>query len=560
MIIGLMIAIPLLVFPASAANAGNNSTASYYVGVWDNFEFNGSADNWSTAAHTFGGQNGVVDLVIAQARENGLVALSFPYNGDQSLYSASQNDSVEPYLEKFDSEGLNVILSVQPLKANVTDLIDMILTRYGNHTCIVGINVDLEWKDSGNPQNVSNEERDMWLSEIKSHDPRLKLFLTYFGDHTHFPEDANGLVVLFDGSKDSQAKLLNKYSDLAKYYKTVGIYTGYSSSDPPIASLSEIFASAPNTEYIIHTDDVFANKKTVIFELDDLQVGWLESTSIDLIDLHINRHMPVVLGVIPNNLNNSSDSASYLPVNLKGIYDNYSNLLEISQHGWTHSSTEQMDNLSYDSQKAVIENGQNIFASLGIKPVTFTPPYGEANEDTVKLLEDHGFHNLVLYSWNNSLVNKTDLGAGFLVTDSFVPLLDSVNTTSTGGYAMKSPGQLMNEIDGSDSNVVFILYHIQDFAPGSGNSIDQLGELFDKLNESKKYQFMTVSEYHDMLTGKTPTPTTTSDASVKLPVTDSISHDPIMGGPNIYYILGSVFAIFIVIVSILYYNNTRKKK
>jgi hypothetical protein len=118
----------------------------------------------------------------------------------------------------------------------------------------------------------------------------------------------------------------------------------------------------------------------------------------------------------------------------------------------------------------------------------------------------------------------------------------------------------MDEIDSSGSNVVFVLYHIQDFAPDSGNSIDQLGELFDRLNDSKKYQFMTVSEYHDMLTGTTPTSPTTSDASMKQPVTDSISHDPIMGEPNIYYILGSVFAIFIVIISILYYNNTRKKK
>ncbi len=559
-IIGLVLTIPSLVFSASAANIGNTTTTNYYVGVWDNFKFNESADDWSTAAHTYGGQSGLVDIVVAQARENGQIALPFPYDGNYSLYNVTQNDVMEPYLEKFDSEGLKVILSIQPLNANVTELIDTILTRYGNHTCIVGVNVDLEWKESGNPQSVSDAERDMWLSEIKSHNSGLKLFLTYFGDHTHFPDDTRDMVILFDGSKETQANLLNKYSELAKYYATVGIYTGYSSSNPPTASISRIIAAAPNTGYIIHTDDVFANKKTVIFELDDLQAGWLEPTSIDLIDLHIDKHMPAVLGVIPNNLNNSSYGVGYMPVNIKDVYNNYSSLLEISQHGWAHSSTEQMENLSYDDQKAVIENGQNLFASLGIKPVTFTPPYGAANENTVKILEDHGFNNLVLYSWNNSLVNSTNASTGFLVTDSYVPLIDSVNTTSAGSYAMKSPDQLMDEIDRSNSNVVFVIYHIQDFAPGSGNSIDDLGKLFDDMNNSKKYQFMTVSEYHDMLMGTSPALPTTGDPSPQLPATNSTSPGTANAKTNLLYIFGSIFAVFIVVGAVLVYNNTGKKK
>lgn len=511
LIIGLLFAGPVFMLPVQAAGSGSASPAGFSAGVWDNFQFNRTADSWATAASLYGGDSGIVDLVVAQADGNGKVSLSFPLQNVGSIYNSSPVDSAEPYLEKFDAQGLGVILSIQPLNASIPGLIDMILAQYGRHKCVIGINVDLEWKNSGVPQYVSNSERDSWLYEIKKYGPDLKLFLTYYGDHTHFPDDTSGLVVLFDGEKNTQTNLLNKYSDLAKYYGTVGIYTGYSSSSPPAASNDDILKAVPNTKYIIHTQDVFG-KKTVIFELDDVQVGWLESTSIDLIGIHLKEKVPVVVGVIPNYLNNKS-YPSYLPANVKDAYNNYSGLVEISQHGWTHNSSEQMGNQTYGQQEATILNGKSILESLGIEPDSFTPPYGSADNNTIQILEDNGYKNLLLYSWDPALRSSLDLNTNLMVLNSWTYLLDGSASSPTHGQ-VKSPSQLMKDIDASPNNVVCVLYHIQDFAPGSANSIDQLGTTLEALKSSGKYQFMTADEFHDALTGTyaqrqaaSPTPT-----------------------------------------------------
>lgn len=221
-------------------------------GVWNDCNFAKPAEEWSAAAKRFGGEDGVVDLVVAQAHNDELTYLPFPFEKRENIYSYSQTDQVEPYLKKFDKDGLKVIISIQPNGANVTDLIDIILSRYGHHESIIGVNIDMEWKLTGEWYHVSNEERDLWLNRIQRHNPEFKLFLTYFKDYTYFPGDAQDVIILYDGDKATQEVLMGKYEKLASHYTSVGIYTGYPSSTPPTASQDSIMAAAPNTEYILH--------------------------------------------------------------------------------------------------------------------------------------------------------------------------------------------------------------------------------------------------------------------------------------------------------------------
>jgi hypothetical protein len=221
-------------------------------GVWNNCNFTEPAEEWSATARKFGGENAVIDLVVAQAHGNELTYLPFPFEKSENIYSYNQTDRVEPYLKKFDEDGLKVILSIQPNSADVADFIDIILTRYGHHESVIGVNVDVEWKLTGNPYHVSDEERDLWLDTIQKHNPDFKLFLTYFKDYTYFPGDKENLVILYDGEKATQNVLMREYEKLANHYTSVGIYTGYSTSTPPTASYDSIIAAAPNTEYILH--------------------------------------------------------------------------------------------------------------------------------------------------------------------------------------------------------------------------------------------------------------------------------------------------------------------
>jgi peptidoglycan/xylan/chitin deacetylase (PgdA/CDA1 family) len=461
--------------------------SSYVVGVWNNAEFSKPASEWTNAAKKYGSENGLIDLTVAQAQVDGFVSLKFPFKSRGVLYSATSTDLVEKYLSKFESEGIQVILSIQPLNADIKQIIGIVLSRYSSHKNIIGINVDIEWKESGTPYHVSNEERDIWLKEIKKYNNNYKLFLTYFKDYTYFPDDHPDIVILYDGEAHTQTKLLSQYQELAKHYSTTGIYTGYLTSIPPAASVEQIINAAPNTKYIIHTYDVFSERRLVIFQMDDVQVDWLESLSIDLINLHIEKKVPVLCSVIPNNLNNPDVGGGYLPIYLKNVSDNYSDLAEIGQHGYTHSDSERLQGMSYEEQKEIIERGLQILGSLGIKPSTFVPPFGSVDNTTVKVTKDLGFQNII------------DLYSG-LSSNGMLILNDYISFTSREGnnLTIKTPEQIMGEIDQKEaSGCIIVLYQFHDFQRDSENKLIEFANILDVLKNSGKYVFITPRQYKE---------------------------------------------------------------
>lgn len=210
-----------------------------------------------SAAKKFGGKNAVVDLVVGQANVKGQCWLFSPVSESRYIISSSQIDLPELYLQAADEADVKVILNLQPQKANISELIDIVLDRYSHHASVIGVNIDVEWKKTGRANYVSNGERDEWLRKIKSYNESYKLFLTNFLDYTHFPDDTDDLVVVYDGQEDTQKNLLREYRELASYFRAAGISTGYASSIPPVATDEEILEVAPNTIYIVHTDDVF---------------------------------------------------------------------------------------------------------------------------------------------------------------------------------------------------------------------------------------------------------------------------------------------------------------
>lgn len=471
----------------------DNSSSNYIIGIWNNAEFSKPAEEWSNAAKSFGGENGLIDLVVAQAHDNGLAYLPFPFENTGLLYGTTSTDYVEIYLSKFETDGLKVILSIQPLMADIKQLIGIILSRYGNHENILGINIDIEWKESGTPNHVSNEERDTWLSEIKKYNTNYKLFITYFKDYTYFPDDHPDLVILFDGEEDTQTNLLEEYQALAKHYGSVGIYTGYSSCIPPTASAEQIISAAPNTKYIIHTYDVFSDRKTVIFQMDDVQVDWLEDISMKLIDVHIEKKVPVLCAVIPNNLDNPDVEGGYLPTYLKNVDEDYSDLVEIGQHGYTHNTSERFRGMSYDEQKNILEKGLKILVSVGITPSTFIPPYESVDNTTVKVAEDLGFQIFTNVSYAISVglsSNKT------LILDNYLELIAQEDWSTSANVTIKTPEQIMAEIDQNErTGPVIILYHIFDFQKDTNNKLLELADVLEVLKNSGKYVFMTPIQY-----------------------------------------------------------------
>ena len=74
----------------------------------------------SAVARMFEDEHGMVDLIIAQAHENELMYVLFPFEKRGQIYSYNQTDKVESYRI---GSMRKVILSIQPNRADVADLL-----------------------------------------------------------------------------------------------------------------------------------------------------------------------------------------------------------------------------------------------------------------------------------------------------------------------------------------------------------------------------------------------------------------------------------------------------
>ena len=91
--------------------------------------------------------------------------------------------SHEEYFDYFDENGIQVYLQVEPGFADVETLIDLVLAQYGDHPCVVGAGVDVEWyhgvtEDSGLP--ISDALAEQWDKHIKEINPEYRLFLKHY--------------------------------------------------------------------------------------------------------------------------------------------------------------------------------------------------------------------------------------------------------------------------------------------------------------------------------------------------------------------------------------------
>lgn len=186
--------------------------------------------------------------------------LEFPKNdGDSKEYEGmvfSTKDKHEEYLTYFDQNNIKVFLQVESGKADMEDLIDIILTRYGHHPSVVGFGVDLEWYDPlGNvgmngetfftPLNTKTAEE--WDRQLKSYNPEYRLFLKHW---LHTPDimpqftqsdiifinDAQDFSNLTGGDPKKAINLMvENFSNWAQhfrrdgYIRSVGYQIGYDS-------------------------------------------------------------------------------------------------------------------------------------------------------------------------------------------------------------------------------------------------------------------------------------------------------------------------------------------
>lgn len=195
----------------------------------------------------------------------GTCILNFPYDQEYPHMYFRTQDQNENYLTSFDNNGIKVWLEVEPGFANISQLIDLVLERYGHHLCVLGFAVDLEyhwgWPSTRTTVPVTNAEANQWVNKIKSHNTNYKLILIHWLTNIMPPTVREGIVFINDAQNfDDLDSLMNTFKEWSQNFSQtdVGYIFGYSSDlkwfsemgNPPREIGSALIQNIPNCRFI----------------------------------------------------------------------------------------------------------------------------------------------------------------------------------------------------------------------------------------------------------------------------------------------------------------------
>jgi len=234
-------------------------------------------------------------------------------------------------------------------------------------------------------------------------------------------------------------------------------------------------------------------KGIIMFQMDDTQCWWLEEESEQVVLLHAQKGIDLVVGVVPKYID-----SPYCTLGEKLVRWNndYPDLIEIADHTYDHERRDQnIACYGYSQQKIIAERGLKLFQKIGLNPTTYIPagPWGcDWTENTMKALKSLGFNTFldggVLKEWWTP-VTVPDFN---VITDG---VYLCKNDGDSSCYSFKTYNSLMERVDQQieERGFAVIIFHQQDFA--GGRNMDTYSDYLDKIKGSEKYTFMTVQEY-----------------------------------------------------------------
>jgi hypothetical protein len=222
-------------------------------------------------ASRFAGSTPSAIWIVSLYQDTDETQLNFPSPGGTYPFirfiSVDQNDA---YLSQFDAEGFRVWLQVEPGPASVDTLIDLVLSRYKQHPCVVGFGVDVEWlnakTNSGGRKLTDSAEVGRWERKVKSFNPSYTLFLKHYSQ-SWMPSVYRGEILFVDDSQQFTGGLTQMVSEFKSWGtkfapNKVAFQFGYPKDSTwwkqypdPFSSIgSALIAGIPNTAGLFWVD------------------------------------------------------------------------------------------------------------------------------------------------------------------------------------------------------------------------------------------------------------------------------------------------------------------
>lgn len=199
--------------------------------------------------------------IVGVALDEGGCQLNFPSPGglfaDTDFLDTDQN---EEYLRLFDTQNISVWLQVEPGKADIATLIELVLSRYAHHPCVRGFGVDAEWylwQSYEYGKDITDTEAMSWSEKVRSYNPSYQLFLKHWIPGRMPPTYREGLFFIDDSQQfDSPESMVGEFKAWGEYFSPspVGFQFGYEAdefwwqrfSDPPRVIGNALVDEVPN--------------------------------------------------------------------------------------------------------------------------------------------------------------------------------------------------------------------------------------------------------------------------------------------------------------------------
>ncbi|HPM77272.1 MAG TPA: hypothetical protein PK961_09285 [bacterium] len=211
--------------------------------------------------------------IVGVADDEGGCDLNFPSPGGEFAdISFQDEDENAAYLDWFDAHGLSVWLQVEPGEADVAALIELVLDRYGDHPCVAGFGVDVEWHrwtENADGLAVSDAQAQAWSEQVRAYDGGYTLYLKHWLPERMPATYREGLAFVDDSQQFSSLdELVAEFADWGEHFAPAPVMYqfGYEDdgawwrdlADPPVDIGEAILSAVPNTAGLFWVDFTLA--------------------------------------------------------------------------------------------------------------------------------------------------------------------------------------------------------------------------------------------------------------------------------------------------------------